>query len=448
MNDCEDLRAMSAIGFGSYRVVRGTAEHHAALAHALALGCTLIDTASNYADGKSEQLVGDVLAAHPRFDPFVVTKVGYISPSTQRALAEVGVAPELLRRLSPESHYSLDADVIRAQIGLSQSRLRRSRIDAVLLHNPEHLFERITTWETGKAFEATIVEAFTVLEEAVAAGAIGYYGVSSNVLPSSPANAPFSFERFHELASAVTADHHFRIVEFPFNLIEREAALPNSDGKSLIDRVRAAGCISLGNRPLNARSGETAIRLASYDDEPVDQTDRFDELVELVQRRLSEAGEPYSVDDFPIMRFLRDSRHGIEHPDTVDEIFNRHLYPFIARLWEDDVPTEVRISVASLQANARSHARQALSRRAEQVQSEFAESGLIPGDGRELALAAVEFGLRSGIDHVLVGMRSTSYVERLRRFFMPEPVTTRNQSAPMPLVRASSISSVRSRAIG
>jgi aryl-alcohol dehydrogenase-like predicted oxidoreductase len=447
MNDVDELRAISAVGFGCYRVTRGVAEHHAALVRALELGCALIDTASNYGDGKSEQLVGDVLAAHPRHEPFVVTKVGYLSPSTQRALVEVGVDSRLFRPLSAESRYSLDPSVIRAQIGLSQTRLRRGQIDAVLLHNPEHLLELASQGTDDPTFEAAIVEAFGVLEEAVAAGAIRYYGVSSNLLPTAPPEGRNSLRRLLELAVLAERNHHFRIVEFPFNVIERQAALPDASGLSLIDRVREAGCVSLANRPLNALQGEAAIRLATYDDVSAGHPDRFDELAESVQQRLTALDEPYAVADFPVMRFLRDNRHGIEHPDMVEDVFNRHLYPFINRLWEADAPAGVRSMVSSLHASARTHARRELSRRSMHVRTELTALGLIPDDDRSLAINAVDFGLRAGIDHVLVGMRNTGYVDSLRELLAPTSTSMPHRVTPTPLVRASSAPSP-SRAVG
>ena len=74
-------RHVSPVGFGTYRVDDRVALHRAALAAALEAGVSLIDTSTNYGDGHSESLVGDVLASLPaaaREGVFVVTKAGYI----------------------------------------------------------------------------------------------------------------------------------------------------------------------------------------------------------------------------------------------------------------------------------------------------------------------------------------------------------------------------------
>ncbi|PYT14656.1 MAG: hypothetical protein DMF51_08120 [Acidobacteria bacterium] len=76
--------SISRLGFGSYRVDDETPEHHQALEAALAAGCNLIDTSTNYTDGGSERLIGDVLhkthaGGGPTRDAVaVVSKIGYV----------------------------------------------------------------------------------------------------------------------------------------------------------------------------------------------------------------------------------------------------------------------------------------------------------------------------------------------------------------------------------
>jgi hypothetical protein len=53
---------VSRFGFGAYRVDDRSALHRAALEKALTSGVQLVDTSTNYADGHSEQLIGEVLA--------------------------------------------------------------------------------------------------------------------------------------------------------------------------------------------------------------------------------------------------------------------------------------------------------------------------------------------------------------------------------------------------
>jgi aryl-alcohol dehydrogenase-like predicted oxidoreductase len=88
-------------------------ESLSALEHSIALGCTFFDTALAYGDGKSEQLLGEVLARHRDKRLFVATKIppknrkwpgvasdsidvvfppDYIRESTETSLKNLGVS--------------------------------------------------------------------------------------------------------------------------------------------------------------------------------------------------------------------------------------------------------------------------------------------------------------------------------------------------------------------
>ena len=75
---------VSPAGFGCYRVSGEAEPHRRALQQALLAGVNLIDTSANYADGKSEQLVGRILDGLVREGRIrreavvVVSKVGYL----------------------------------------------------------------------------------------------------------------------------------------------------------------------------------------------------------------------------------------------------------------------------------------------------------------------------------------------------------------------------------
>ena len=78
------MLSISQAGFGCYRISTGVKHHEQALRKALIDGINLIDTSSNYADGGSETLVGQVLedltdtGALSREAVVVVSKVGYL----------------------------------------------------------------------------------------------------------------------------------------------------------------------------------------------------------------------------------------------------------------------------------------------------------------------------------------------------------------------------------
>lgn len=399
------LQYASRIGFGAYRIIDEEPAHLAALSHALDLGCTLIDTSCNYGDGASERAIGQVLATHPAGATVtVVTKMGYITPSAQARLTSEGLSPETLPSISEESRYTLAPDYLLSELAASRNRLGRRRHDIVLLHNPEHLSDpRIDT--VPEAISAILARAFEFLEVQVDAGMISAYGISSNTL------AEHGGERLDEwmrIAVNVRADHHFKVVQFPFNLLETEA----SDG--LFARIQRHGLRSLCNRPLNAMENGQSVRLvAGVVGPPQDDNAAYESCVKLVREQLRTHEIEHDVMDFMVMQFLRDNRHGIDHPELVDAIFHQHVAPFVARLWGDapDGPQ----AFARLHSLLRQRAQITLDEQGFQMRGRCVEAGIIRADDpRPLALIACEHALRAGADHVLVGMRRIEYVEMLR----------------------------------
>ena len=370
-SDIVELNAISRIGVGCYRMNQGVADHHAALRQALELGCTLIDTAGNYGDGGSEKLVGEVLRSSSGYKAFVITKAGYITASAAATLQAAGIAAEELHPISPESMYSISPDVIRIQLEESRRRLDRPMLDGLLLHNPEHYFNCEGLPSSPQAFDEAIKKAFEFLEEYIAEGKLRYYGVSSNTLASISGNR-VHLERLLSLAQEVSPSHHFRLVEFPLNLVETDALLPRANGQSLIDQIRASGLISIANRPLNSQLGNHMIRLATYQDAPTPQlaSDDYERCIDLIATQLRSADLPHQVMDFAVMQFLRDNWQGIEHPDLVDQIFGRHFYPFAEQLWEGSLPHEVRAAFRLLHSRARQFSQLKLTDRAQQLRKE------------------------------------------------------------------------------
>ena len=138
---------VSRIGFGGYRVDAEVPGHREALARALAGGVNLIDTSTNYADGGSERLVGDVLADGVRAgrlrrdEIVVVSKVGYV----QGENLEIAQAREEEDRPFPEMvkygegiWHCIHPEFLEDQLQRSLERLQLETLDVLLLHNPEY----------------------------------------------------------------------------------------------------------------------------------------------------------------------------------------------------------------------------------------------------------------------------------------------------------------------
>jgi len=101
-------------------------------------------------------------------------------------------------------------------------------------------------------------------------GLIRYYGISSNSFPFATDHPEFcSAERCLEIAKSIKKDHHFSVIQFPFNLVEPEAATElnqDDEGLTLIEFAEENNLVALVNRPLNGIRHGQIIRLSDAND--------------------------------------------------------------------------------------------------------------------------------------------------------------------------------------
>src|SRR6478736_1103845 len=269
---------VSGIGFGSYRVDDQHPEQRAALEHALRAGINLIDTASNYADGRSERLIGEVLLDASdkreleRSEVVLVTKIGYV----QNQDYEVFNAREAIGKPMPEMveygeglWHCIHPEWLADQLTRSLERLGVETVDVLLLHNPEYFLADAAKRGQGPLgtvrdeFYRRLEQAFRHLETEVERGRIAYYGVSSNTATGAPAARDTSeFARMWAAAEAAApGKHHFRVLQLPLNLLESSAAFEQGGAPSLLQQAQARHVAVLANRPLNAIRGGSILRL-------------------------------------------------------------------------------------------------------------------------------------------------------------------------------------------
>jgi aryl-alcohol dehydrogenase-like predicted oxidoreductase len=160
-------RSVGVVGLGAWQLGGdwGTVGEDDALAlidAAVAAGVTFVDTADVYGDGRSEQLIGRWLAAHPGHGLTVATKMGRRVPQEPAA-------------------YHLDA--FRAWTDRSRANLGVDTLDLVQLHCPptavygtDAVFDALATLVAEKRIAAYGVSVETTAE---ALTAIARPGVSS-----------------------------------------------------------------------------------------------------------------------------------------------------------------------------------------------------------------------------------------------------------------------------
>jgi aryl-alcohol dehydrogenase-like predicted oxidoreductase len=416
---------ISQVGFGAYRISTDVSEHREALLLALRSGCNLIDTSANYMNGKSEELIGSVLESEPGLQVVVVTKAGYVQNDNLNVLNDLqskGLALEDVVTIREDFKHSIHPEFLQAQIEQSLRRLKRDALDVFLLHNPEYYFK--SDHATKDEYYKRIAKAFNFLEEKVKEGLILQYGISSNTLPVAPdeSNAT-DLVKVIEIAKSISADHHFSVIEFPYNLAERGAAMRYGGQPSLIEIAKANHIVTLGNRPLNASLGGKPVRLAVFEQDwsalDGDNDARiFDDFISELSHYLKEQDNDINLYDIEIVSHLSKNWMNIGNPEAAEKLFHYHLLPVVNVVYADDVPADVYASFTKVFERAKVYAKRNMA-----LTSKAAAAPLFKDIRQEnnssMAATAIQQYLAEGIDHVLVGMRKVEYVKDLKDFLLP-----------------------------
>lgn len=231
---------LSSIGLGTGPGAADAAtdeQYGVAVGRALELGLNVFDTAVTYRHQRSERALGRALrtaieTGRVRRDEVVVaTKGGYIPfdgapPPDPRTLIEaVYVRTGLLRwEEVVAGQHCLAPRFLADQIERSRRNLGLNTLDVYYLHNPETQLSEIPRVE----FRRRLRTAFAVLEAACAAGQLGAYGAATRGGYLRDPEAP-DYLALGECITAARdaggADHHFRVLELPYNLGMPEAFL-------------------------------------------------------------------------------------------------------------------------------------------------------------------------------------------------------------------------------
>jgi aryl-alcohol dehydrogenase-like predicted oxidoreductase/catechol 2,3-dioxygenase-like lactoylglutathione lyase family enzyme len=254
--------AISSIGLGTYLGESDSATDAAyedALRAALSGGINLIDTAVNYRFQRSEKVIGKVIAEMAaagkirREEIVVSTKGGYITfdgemPANPRQWFEetytktgIVTAEDLV-----EGSHCMTPRWLEAMIDLSRANLGLDTIDIYYLHNPESQLAAISRDE----FNSRIRSAFELLERKVAERRIRWYGTATwngfRVAPRDPGYLSL-FDMVKIAGEVGGKDHHFRVIQLPYNLAMPEAftaknqRLPDGSNGSTLAVADATG---------------------------------------------------------------------------------------------------------------------------------------------------------------------------------------------------------------
>jgi aryl-alcohol dehydrogenase-like predicted oxidoreductase len=227
----------SSIGIGTYLGREDAATdlaYQKAITRALERGMNVIDTAVNYRFQRSERAIGAVLEEAigrrlvVRDEIVVATKGGFIPfdgamPRDPGAyFTDTYLKPGIV---SPDEvvggAHCMTPRYLAAQIDRSRGNLGLETLDIYYVHNPEMQLEHVGRHE----FLARLRRAFEGLEQAVQDQRIARYGTATwngyRVDPGAPDY--LSLEEVVGVArEAGGADHHFKVIQVPYNLAMTE----------------------------------------------------------------------------------------------------------------------------------------------------------------------------------------------------------------------------------
>ena len=230
--------SLSSVGLGTY-LGEDTDEVDALFAEsirrALERGFNVLDAAINYRSQRSERVIGRVVGEAvaagvvKREEVVVATKAGYIPydgarPSNYAAYVEerylwTGI---IARDQLVSGVHCMSPRYLEDQIDRSRANLRLETIDIYYLHNPESHLEGVSREE----FMGRLRAAFATFEKAVSDGRIANYGTATwHGFRKAPTDPVYhSLVEFLDVAREVGgADHHFKVVQLPYNLAMPEA---------------------------------------------------------------------------------------------------------------------------------------------------------------------------------------------------------------------------------
>lgn len=229
---------LSSIGLGTYLgepTEAADAAYTEALVTALRSGINVLDTAINYRHQRSERNIGAALkqlidsGELHRDEVLVCTKAGYLSfdgampPDPRAYLLREYVEPGILdpAQLAGSMHC-MSPRYLQDQIQRSRRNLGLDTIDLFYVHNPESQLGDISR----EVFRQRLGDAFAMLEKEVKERRIRFYGVATwNAFRAAPQLRDYInlFEAEGIAREAAGREHHFRVVQLPFNLAMPEA---------------------------------------------------------------------------------------------------------------------------------------------------------------------------------------------------------------------------------
>lgn len=416
-----ELNDISPVGLGMYRMNCNSEEHYNAILKAIKRGYNLIDTASNYQGGNSEKLIGQVLRNNTDVSSqlFIVSKAGYLpSNSISPAFDEFMTRNNIQKAQLNNFEYSIDPAFLDFQLGISLQRVNRNYFDGYLLHNPERYLQS-KNLNNKKVLYESIEMAFDFMEQKVREGKIRYYGLSSNKIFFPNDRDSLDLSIIIDIAKSINNEHHFKLLQFPFNFKEKYASERTIHSKSLTEIARNNGIVTFGNRPLNMNLDGFELRFMDYGAMNYDQDEeqfrtKLNEFIGIIDGQLELIdNKKLTSNDFEPTLKLKRNYNAFFSLQSVHTFFENELKPFLhlvgSNLKADQLLGDIQIGIEK-------YAMKNISEKSKDLLSKEKKLGV--SELSNYPLTACKAYLNNyDLDHVLLGMRREQYVDSLDNQF-------------------------------
>ncbi|EFC41659.1 predicted protein [Naegleria gruberi] len=312
----------SKVGFGGHSLSMNDSEGEStiqdqefAIQKAIQGGVNLIDTSADY--GTSQMMIGHVLngmCAHHipnhhqhvheqlvdsgkiyRDELVLMSKVGpldnYVDERNHSVLSKLVhecQVEDLNKRIItlPDKlhHYSLDPLILSHEITRCLREYQVETLDVLIINQPERMLQAMLMSEDRDSSDSAVFaefyhkleQAFKCLESEVERGRIQSYGIASKSITKAPGPGILSIDlnKCLKIAEHVygNKDHHFRVVQVPYNLHEKNVYTDeiftdkNGHRANFLTMAKSHKLATMAYRPLNAQLDSHLIfRFADYD---------------------------------------------------------------------------------------------------------------------------------------------------------------------------------------
>ncbi|KAL9655023.1 hypothetical protein ABK040_008807 [Willaertia magna] len=277
----------SKLGFGGHSLTLDNAEQQQfALQKSIQLGCNVIDTSCDY--GTSQKLIGLVLNGMinenkliNRDEIVIMSKVGpldnYIDERNHSIISYLkneckvqDIDNKMIELADGIHHYSLNKEIIQNEINRSLNELNIECLDVMVINHPEKWIQSMYLQtndlnETMEMFYNELRNVFECFEENIEKGKLQYYGIASNNFINN-SDIFIDLEKCLSIAKSIKDNHHFRMIQFPYNLKENQIYTSNyKNNNNLLTFAKDNNLSTFSYRPINAQLNNYLIyRFAEY----------------------------------------------------------------------------------------------------------------------------------------------------------------------------------------